>query len=169
MKPEGKNQKEHTFVSPFSLETASTRLKSVTKRGVTLNVGKLDNDHVAFQLSAPHGIGIVTGHLSRDGNQTSVTYTMRWSLRGALSFAVVHAYPMFVFMAGVPLGLAFGIYQLVNNHTFEAVVCFGGVTLMIGWLLSAWRAAFKQQDVIAQILYYTLRDPIPDIPDLSRS
>jgi hypothetical protein len=169
MKPERKAAVEHTFISPFALEAASTRLKNVTKRGVVLNVDKLDSDHIAFQLSAAHGIGVVAGQLSRDGNQTSVIYTVKWSLSGALSFAVIHAHPMIVFIVGVPLGLVFGIYQLVNNHPFEAVVCFGGVTLMIGWLLSAWRAAFKQQDVIAQILYYTLRDPIPDIPDLSRS
>ena len=169
MKHKEQLDSDTVFSSPFTLDVAVARLKNVTRRGVYLRVERLDTERVAFQLSARYGIGIVAGQMSRDGNQTLVTYTAKWRLRGVLSFAVGQAYPIILFTLGIPLAVAFGIQALVYQQMLEAVLLLVGVLMMTGWLVSAWRVAFKQQQAIAQVLFYALRDPIPDIPDLSRS
>jgi hypothetical protein len=169
MKSEAKTARENTFTSPFALEAAATRLKNVVRRGVYLDFRKLDGDHVAFQMTSRYRIGIVGGSLTRDGQQTLVKYTTKHDWLAALRFGLIHAYPTIPSIVGVPLLLWWSLQALAGNKPFEVLLCFGGIVLLVGWLLSAWRIAFKEQDYIAQIPYVTLRDPIPDIPDISRS
>jgi hypothetical protein len=165
MKAKDKSQQELTFTSPFSLEAAASRLKNVTKRGIQLDLKKVNEDVMEFQLVSRHRIGIVFGQLRRDDNQTMVSYQITRGWSGSLMFGLGNVYGI-LFTVGVPMLLWYGLSGIETNTPIETVFYFGGALVALGWLVSRWRYVLREQHIIAQILYGALRDPIPDVPNI---